>query len=184
MKSLIWWSNLTFKWSDLTLGWSDLAMVRSNCNVITDMVRLLLSLVAQTARVYLCFPLGVHVWWGYWSTRGYPPPLPGWMKTYPSPFGEGILTLPKWRENYPSQLKGDLSLPGDGRPFKSWVFCSITQPNDPPWVQTLTPPLKSTTQNIPPLHLPHWKVKKISWLKNGWPLKMPLFIQTKYCKIC
>ena len=185
MKSLIWWSNLTFKWSDLTLGWSDLAMVRSNCNVISDMVRLLLSLVAQTARVYLCFPLGAHVWWGYWSTRGYPPLFLGEWRLTPHPLvkgylpslSEGRIIPPNWRETYPP-------LPGDGRPCKSWVFCSITQPNDPPWVQTLTPPLKSTTQNIPPLHLPHWKVKKISWLKNGWPLKMPLFIQTKYCKIC
>ena len=109
MKSLIWWSNLTFKWSDLTLGWSDLAMVRSNCYLITDMVRLLLSLVAQTARVYLCFPLGAHVWWGYWSTRGYPPLFLGEWRLTPHPLvkgylpslSEGRIIPPNWRETYP-----------------------------------------------------------------------------------
>ena len=77
------------------------------------------------------------------------------MKGYLPSLSEGRIIPLNWRETYPP-------LPGDGRPCKSWVFCSITQPNDPPWVQTLTPLLKSTTQNIPPLHLPHSKIKKIS----------------------
>lgn len=145
VRSLIWWSNLTFKWSNLTLGWSDLAMVRSNCNLITDMVRLLLSLVAQTARVYLCFPLGAHVWWGYWSTRGYPPPLPGWMETYPSPLGEGILTHPKWRENYATQLKGDLSPPS--RWWETLQELNILLNNSTQW-----PTMSSNLDPSPEVH--------------------------------